>query len=109
MRLAASLLLLSAAACKGSRVVVTVENAGTEPLESAAIWATNYTRFLGDIPPGRTKVDTLLIEGETSITLQHGNQPRKTLTLIGYVEPGYLDSMRAQVTKDTVLKVQQWR
>ena len=109
MRPAAILLLLtSAAACGPAKVVVTIENRGTEPLYSAAIWTGTYTRALGNVISGQTVTDTLLAEGETSISLQHGTSPRKTLVLVGYFQAGDIDSIRAQVKTDSVLKVQRW-
>ena len=101
-------LVVTATACSPARIVVTIENTDSDPLQSVAISTGGYIRFLGNMAPGQVSADTLLAQGEGSIYLEHGAQPRKRLRVVGYFQAGDIDSVRAQVSRDTVINVRQW-
>jgi hypothetical protein len=98
--------LVLLAACSPDRLIVKIENVDTEPLQSVSISAGAYTKALGNIAPGQVVRDTLLPDGE-SIYLHHGN-PRKKVVILEYFMRGHVDSVSAQVTRDSAKNVKQW-
>jgi hypothetical protein len=101
-----ALVLLSAAACGHPRVVVTIENVDPDTLRSVVISTDAYTRNLGNLAPGQAATDTLIRESANSIRLEQGLPPRTKLVVVAYSDD--LDSVRAQVRKDTVISVLRW-
>jgi len=85
-------------------VAFTLDNVGSEPLRTVIVQVTGAVYSLGDIPPGGSKTVQLKAKGDSHIELQLSNGHR--LTVDCYFEPAYTGRIRAKVTSQNVIAVE---
>ena len=84
-------------------VAFTLENAGSKPLRTVVVKVTGRSYELGEMAPGTIKMTTLHPAGESHIELEFS--PGRRLIIDCYIEPGYSGSIRAKVTSQAVVAV----
>ncbi|MEM9908037.1 MAG: hypothetical protein AAF921_23745, partial [Cyanobacteria bacterium P01_D01_bin.44] len=111
-----------------------IENVDSVPLTAVKVQVTGATYPLGTIPPGETRSIKTYPSSETSVTIQLANPDGQTpdsqatdsqatdsqatdsqatasepitLDAGGYFEPGYRDTLKLQITRDTVVETHQ--
>ncbi|MEM9137277.1 MAG: hypothetical protein AAGB01_08005 [Cyanobacteria bacterium P01_F01_bin.42] len=109
-----------------------IENVDSVSLTAVKVQVTGATYPLGTIPPGETRSIKTYPTGETGVTIQLANPDGQapdsqatdsqvtdsqapdsrasepiTLDAGGYFEPGYRDTLKVQMTRDTVVETHQ--
>jgi hypothetical protein len=84
-------------------VEFTLDNVGSEPLRAVIVEVTGRSYSLGDMAPGSSKTIKLKAKGDSHIELRLSNGRR--LTIDCYFEPAYTGSIRAKVTPQAVIAV----
>ena len=74
------------------------------PLPAVVVEVTGCAYSLGDIPPGGSKTVQLKAQGDSHIELQLSINHR--LIIDCYLEPAYTGSIRAKVTSQNVIAVE---
>lgn len=91
--------------CGSGSTDLSVENKGQTSMDSVTVWVTGNRYVLGEIPPGKVRVQEIKVKGESHIEISHSGNRRLVLDV--YLEPGYGGSIHAEVTPDSVLSVVQ--
>ena len=97
-----TLFLVTSAEAAG--VEFTLNNAGSEALHAVIVEVTGRSYNLGDVPPGSNKAVKLNATGDSHIELLFSNGHR--LRIDCYFEPAYGGSIKAKVTSQAVISVE---
>ena len=87
----------------GAGVEFTLNNAGPEALGAVIVEVTGRSYGLGDMPSGSSKTVKLNATGDSHIELRFSNGHR--LRIDCYFEPAYTGSIKAKVTAQAVIAV----
>lgn len=101
--LALLLVAFSLAGCNTGETKVSIENAGTTPLDSVVVHVTGNRYMIGKIAPGERNTVYVTVSGESHVELELADGKR--LVLDSYLEPGSGGKVEAVVTADSVLAV----
>ena len=85
-------------------VEFTLENAGSEALRAVIVDVTGQSYKLGDLPAGSGKTVKLHATGDSHIELRFSN--RRQLTVDCYFEPAYTGRIKAKITSQAVIAVE---
>jgi hypothetical protein len=85
-------------------VEFTLENAGSEALRAVIVDVTGNSYKLGDLPAGSSKTVKLDATGDSHIELRFSNGHQ--LTIDCYFEPAYSGSIKAKITSQAVIAVE---
>jgi hypothetical protein len=94
--------LVETAAAAG--VQFTLDNAGSETLHAVIVEVTGRSYKLGDMPPGSSNTVKLNATGDSHIELRFSTDHR--LTIDCYFQPAYSGSIKANVTSEAVVAVE---
>lgn len=85
-------------------VEFTLDNVGSETLHAVIVEVTGRSYNLGDVPPGSSNTVKLNATGASHIEVWFSNGYR--LTIDCYFEPAYSGSIKAKVTSQAVIAVE---
>ena len=85
-------------------VEFTLDNAGSEALRAVIVDVTGRSYKLGDLPVGRSKTVKLHPTGDSHIELRFSNG--HPLTVDCYFEPAYTGRIKARITSQAVVAVE---
>lgn len=92
-----------------SGIHVTVQNSGSQPLRSVALYVTGASYNLGDIAPGETATARIKPTGESHLEIEFIDADGQTQRLDagGYFESGYRGTIRVEMKDGQIDKFEE--